>query len=419
MKYLLLLIMLGGNLLSGGQENIYQKDLQALRSVLEKTPSFSVQIKGKKQKSFDSLYTKLVLDPVSSPRDYQYFFNLSQLVFALKDNHLGFYQLPGVASGRENGGDTGSVGLNVVDSLEKILAYQPVDSLEGIYYYQRFYTVGIFKSSFGTYTGVIFQSAVDNWTRGHIAIMLYRLPDGRYNAIYRHPVFKNFMLKANEKYKSGVLLNSKFYASYSDKPYSKYIDVMDYVNVCGTGSKFQLRRIDHNTQYMMIRTFQSDSRNNKASVHFYDSIKGLITANYLILDLRNNEGGSYRESNRYLKLLKKYLKEKAVYVLVNNQTVSQAEIFLLKLRRFKRVTVLGETTNGMLSYGSNYGKIIKLPSGYFSIYPTDMKGSRKLLQYEDAGIPPDIALDVATDWIEQAISIIQKKQHSLRMGRDN
>ena len=116
-----------------------------------------------------------------------------------------------------------------------------------------------------------------------------------------------------------------------------------------------------------------------------------------------------KETRNYGKLLKKYTRKGQLYVLINNGTISQAEIFTLQLKRLPNVTLLGETTRGMLTYGSNEGKRVKLPGGSFEIYPTDMKGSARLLRYEDVGIQPEMYLNKEKDWIEQAVDVIRKK----------
>lgn len=112
---------------------------------------------------------------------------------------------------------------------------------------------------------------------------------------------------------------------------------------------------------------------------------------------------------KYFSLLKDFTRKGHLYILLNNGTISQAEIFTLKLQELKNVTTAGQTTKGMLSYGSNYGKREKLPSGKYEIYPTDMKGRPKFLQYEDRGINPEIVLKNETDWIEQVVQIIREK----------
>jgi C-terminal processing protease CtpA/Prc len=144
------------------------------------------------------------------------------------------------------------------------------------------------------------------------------------------------------------------------------------------------------------------------SQQFYDSIKNLLSGPNLILDLRNNDGGANKVSKKFLKLIRHYTKTGQVYVLINNGTLSQGEIFTLQLKQLKNVKTLGQTTRGMLTYGSNYGNRVKLPSQSFEVYITDMKGDKRLIPYENYGINPDITLSDTKDWIEQTIEIIRK-----------
>ncbi|KLT65777.1 hypothetical protein AB669_09820 [Pedobacter sp. BMA] len=75
---------------------------------------------------------------------------------------------------------------------------------------------------------------------------------------------------------------------------------------------------------------------------------------------------------------------------------------------------LGETTRGTITYGSNYGKTVSLPSGRFIFYPTDMKGRKKDLIYESIGIRPDIILDpFGDDWIEQTLNYVNNERVKL------
>lgn len=112
---------------------------------------------------------------------------------------------------------------------------------------------------------------------------------------------------------------------------------------------------------------------------------------------------------KYYSLLKKYVKNKRLYVILNNGTISQAEIFTLKLKSLNNVTAVGQTTKGMLAYGNNYDQREKLASGRFEIYPTGVKGRGNLLQYEDYGIKPGIILQNDSNWIDQIVEIIRKK----------
>lgn len=404
---------------SNGQINTYLEDLAALKFVLQKTPSYKSQIKGDKQALFNSLYERLASDTTSNPHSFKYFYNLSQLIFPLKDNHLGFYQIA-VYDNFKNKERIDSFirtkefleyptfHINI-DSLKNVLAKRPADSVEGIYNYGRFYSVGLFKRVDKEYVGVIIDSDVNLWRNGQIAIHLYEYAPNLFKAIYGHPLSKNFILQTNEKYRNQSLVNSYFYSSYSLDIYSKQHRTVDYVNLSKNSSKFELKSINGDIQYLLLRSFQRHSITTQQSKNFYDSIKNLLTAKTLILDLRNNEGGATKESRKYLRLLKKFTRNGNLYVLLNNGTLSQAEIFTLQLKKLKNVTTVGQTTKGMLAYGSNYGKRERLPSGRFEIYPTDMKGNAKLLQYEDYGINPDIILRDNRDWIEQTVEIIRKK----------
>lgn len=404
---------------SNGQINTYLADLAALKFVLQKTPSYKSQIKGNKQALFNTLYEQLASDTTSNPHSFKYFYNLSQLIFPLKDNHLGFYQIAAYDNFKNKERIDSFIGTKEfldyptfhinIDSLKYVLAKRPADSVEGIYNYGRFYSVGLFKRVDKEYVGVIIDSDVNLWRKGQIAIHLYEYAPNLFKAIYGHPLSKKFILQTNEKYRNQSLVNSYFYSSYSLDIYSKQHRTVDYVNLSKNSSKFELKSINGNIQYLLLRSFQRNKITIQQSKNFYDSIKNVLTAKSLILDLRNNEGGATKENRKYLRLLKKFTRNGNLYVLLNNGTLSQAEIFTLQLKKLKNVTTVGQTTKGMLVYGSNYGKRERLPSGRFEIYPTDMKGNAKLLQYEDYGINPDIILRDDRDWIEQTVEIIRKK----------
>ncbi|MFN7540181.1 MAG: S41 family peptidase [Bacteroidota bacterium] len=404
---------------SNGQINTYLEDLAALKFVLQKTPSYKSQIKGDKQALFNSLYERLASDTTSNPHSFKYFYNLSQLIFPLKDNHLGFYQIAAYDNFKNKERIDSFIGTKEfldyptfhinIDSLKYVLAKRPADSVEGIYNYGRFYSVGLFKRVDKEYVGVIIDSDVNLWRKGQIAIHLYEYAPNLFKAIYGHPLSKKFILQTNEKYRNQSLVNSYFYSSYSLDIYSKRHRTVDYVNLSKNSSKFELKSINGNIQYLLLRSFHRNKITIQQSKNFYDSIKNVLTAKSLILDLRNNEGGATKENRKYLRLLKKFTRNGNLYVLLNNGTLSQAEIFTLQLKKLKNVTTVGQTTKGMLVYGSNYGKRERLPSGRFEIYPTDMKGNAKLLQYEDYGINPDIILRDDRDWIEQTVEIIRKK----------
>lgn len=358
MRIIAVLTLLSFNILSSAQTNTYLKDLEALRSILQKTPSYKAQITGEQLTEYNRLYQQLAIDTISDPIDYKYFFNLSQLIFPLRDNHIGFYQ----HANYNNFTNKESVDRYIastefskhpridinIDSMKLSLSLKPADSP------------------------------------------------------------KNFIMFANEKYRHETLVNSFFYNSYSQQRYSKKVQNVDYINLPANAPDFEFSSINNNIQYIRIGSFQRNTSITQKSRDLYDSIlHNLITSN-LIIDLRNQEGGAAIEAKKYLNLFQKFTKKGKLYLLVNNETLSQAEMFILKLKKSNNVVVVGETTQGKLTYGSNYGNWQKLPSGKFEVYPTDMKGKKEHLIYEDYGIVPDITLNDDSDWIDQLVSIINK-----------
>ena len=421
MKFLLLFILTLLFISTNAQNNItYQNDLQGLKAIIEKTTSFKSQMIGKKKNDYNNLYSVLAADTTKELSSYEYFYNLSQLLFPLRDNHIGFYQSSNYDNFKTKGSidsfintkeflDYPSYKINI-DSLKSILEKKPVDSLEGVYYYDKYYTIGLFKTSQKEYVGVVLNSIINLWKVGQIALHLYEQEPGIFKAIYGHPLTKAWILEPIEKSRNQSLINSSFYASYSQSVYSKKIVDSDYVNLPKSKSKFELKTLDENIQYLRIQSFQRNSLTSKNSANFFDSIKNKLSFSNIIVDLRNNEGGAAKERRKYVKLLRIAKRKSNLYLLVNNGTLSQAEIFLLKVRKFKNVTVVGQTTKGKLAYGSNYGKTIKLPSRNYQIYPTDMKGRKSYLKYESYGIVPEIQLNNNSDLLTQTINLIGKRK---------
>ncbi|MTG97239.1 S41 family peptidase [Myroides albus] len=93
-----------------------------------------------------------------------------------------------------------------------------------------------------------------------------------------------------------------------------------------------------------------------------------------------------------------------IYVLVNFNTISNAEQFTLKLKKLNNVMVLGGNTKRMLTYGRNYAVDKVSPSAFFKIHFSGLNTHwRKYLSYEGKGVRPDFYLSSTEDWIEQAI----------------
>lgn len=419
MKIILSLVFLCSVTTSIAQTDAYLADLKALRAILEKTYSYKDQIKGDRLLSYNILYDRLASDTVGKLDDHRYFYNLSQLIFPLKDNHIVFYQIPDYDyfKGQEDIDrfvktaeflKYPTLPINI-DSLKMELLKRSADSIEGIYHYGEMYSVGLFKNGNQELTGVVVDSNVPLWTKGQVAIYLYQYNPGQYKAIYGHPSYKFFILHTNEKYLNQSLANSYFYLPGSHTVYTKNTEHNDHVNLPENSPKFQFKNINQKTQYLLLRTFQINPSTMKESLEFYESMKDSINRENLVLDLRNNEGGATKEAQKYFKVLKAYSRKGRTYILTNNETLSQAEMLILRLKKLPNVTIVGQTTKGMLTYGNNYDTKEKLPSGKFVVIPTDMKGKAEHLRHENIGIEPDIPLSANTNWVDQVVEIINKK----------
>jgi hypothetical protein len=388
----------------GQTNNTYLADLTSLRTILQKTPSYKDQIKGEKLTAYNELFDRLKGDSATITSSYKYFYNLAQLFFPFQDNHLGFRQIDKFPKESEYPKYEGNI-----DSLKSVLINKSLDSIEGIYFYGDSYTIGVFKNAPKEYIGVVLDSKTSIWKKGQIAVHLYETLPNYFKAVYGHPKYKNLLLYPIEKYSHHSLVNSYFYSSLSESIYTKVIRRTDYINLPRSIYDFHFNSISPDIQYLHIKHFSADNIAMKKSQSFYDSIKNSLTAPKLIIDLRNNNGGASKVSKKFFNLIEQYVKAGQVYVLVNNGTMSQGEIFTLQLKQLNNVKVLGQTTKGMLTYGSNEGKREKLPSQAFDIYITDMNGNKRLIPYENYGITPDITLTDDKDWIDQTIEIIRKK----------
>lgn len=379
--FLLLVGMLSTQILVA-QQNPNQADLEALYTAIQKTPSYKKLVKG--NKGYQQLYEN-VKQKIADADEKQTFKQLSRLVSAINDNHLGFYRTP----------DTTlkpvyiSLPLNT-DSLKKLLQLKDENALEGIYYASN--------HGFGLYANGDKAYQMVSLTNGILIAEIFHTPYNGFDLLLYSGKPVPYNLIKNARLVNGTLLGTPF-TKFKEKKFS----ILDK-----RSESFEYKPLNETVGYLRLSSFSSTNANIKKSDEFYATIAAKITTQKLIVDLRGNTGGGYKNSGKFLKLLKNYKGE--IFILQNAATVSNAEQFILELKPLKNVTTLGEQTKGMITFGSNYGEKIVLPSGRFTFYPTDMKGSNRDLTYESKGINPDISLDVfKEDWIKQTLEYIKKR----------
>jgi hypothetical protein len=281
-----------------------------------------------------------------------------------------------------------------LEKLEQELAEMPVEKIEGIYSFKEFFTIGIYKEkNEQTYKGVVLKTTIPTWQRGEQLFKMVPIGGDRFRVIYGSYVNKR-LVSTFTYFKDGEFFSLNF----SKK------DPNPYYRVEYPDSTYLLRDIDDQVQYLKLGSFKSSSEGIKKATAFYQKIQDELVKPYLIVDLRNNGGGGQKNSKQFLKLLSKY--KGKVYVLANYLTASNAEQFILRLRKKRDFTFLGDNTNGTIAYGRNYDTFLESPDKQFVISFTDMN-FHHFLEYERVGIPPDQYLSLDSSWLEQTLEVIK------------
>lgn len=371
-------------------------DLTILKDIIKKTPSFKSQIKGQRKKEFDKLYEKLTLKVDEKNTELQHFEILSELVGQINDNHFVLQYIPDTSFDWERYSDKlyvskflkkdyilnhPKVKINI-DSLELSLKNKQTNEVEGIYYFQSSsHKIGVFKVNDSVYNGMILESLYPIWEKGDLCFVLKEKSPNYFHSINYLISQKTLQFNKNEKYKDGELLGYNI---------SKTIKKNSYPFIPDSLKKFYSYKINSNTRYVRLGDFMVNPSNKKRSSIFFNELKSSMNEKVILLDLRNNNGGYFVISRPFLKLFKRYSKKNEIKVLINRKTVSNTEQFVIRLKKYNNVTLFGEDTEGMITYGSNYGRQIPLKSKGLFVYPTDMRGLKKDLQYETIGISPNI-----------------------------
>lgn len=375
----LIIVLLG--LVAFAQQDQNQADLEALYQAVQKMPSYKKLLKGKS--NYQQLYQE-VKEKLKDADERTAFMQLSRLLYFINDNHLGFYRTPDSAL------KTAYVTLPVnIDSLRKQLAQKDKNELEGIYYMGD-YDFGLYTTDQQHYKLILLKNGI---LMGEII----KTPYGGYDGVQYGGRHVPYQLIKNVRLINGQLIGMPFVKS-REKRFS---------TLAKSAESFEYKDLNEDVGYLRLSSFSADNANVKKSEAFFKTINGRLASKYLIVDLRNNMGGAYKTSQKFIDLLKKY--KGKIFILQNAQTVSNAEQVIIALKGQKNIVTLGEQTKGMITFGSNYGKTILLPSGRFTFYPTDMIGVDRDLAYESKGVDPDVPLNpYQGDWIEQALEYIKK-----------
>ncbi|TQI71908.1 peptidase S41-like protein [Gramella sp. Hel_I_59] len=326
--------------------------------------------------------------------EYDCFQQMSKILVTLNDRHNMMYSEVGFDV---NQSDTTYQEFpefeGDLDSLKTKLELKPLEDVEGIYSRDGF-SIGVYKSE-ENLTLVNLSGGEEVWQKGEIIGRFLKYGNGRYLAAigqFHDKQLVNFPLEI----KNGHISKLQLSKSNASPDLSSIEDTETY----------QYSKSGDIT-YMRIGSFSGYNPVLKNAENFYKSLEEKPVTKDLILDLRDNGGGGDRNSDILYKYLRKNYKNARLYVLINGNTVSNAEQFALRLQKFKNVTLLGSKTSGTIAY--ELGKTYDFPCYNFKGFFT-FKGDKKYLEYESVGVQPEISLDNSEDWIKQTKEYIAKSK---------
>lgn len=411
MKFLLTFLfiaLLSGNLYAQNNQDLHHQDLEFLYQTLRSTPGYKAQIKGEKLKAYQALYNELKKASIG-PTTLDTFYTYSQLLWPIKDMHLGLQQVWDYDLNLQMLSDSSYISNYrktpafqqfprsqvSLDSLEKELRKKPNDSIEGIYQAGNLGSVGIYRTSKAdSLVGVILTATYRNSAPGQLFAIFKETAPGKYRAVHANLLTRSLVYARNVGFNKGMF-NQLSLRKATSGTYAELWSQESYL----------FKNLSATHQYLYLGNFHSFTNSLRHAKTFHDRIKDSLTAANLILDLRGNSGGGEKSSTQFLQLIRNYAKKGKVSVLVNRFSMSHAERFTLELKKINGLTVYGETTAGIIAYGKNTDQIPILPSKRFRVYNTDMKDPADYLIYEEIGIQPDVFLDESADWIQQVLRL--------------
>ncbi len=387
-----------------------KKDLEFLVVKMKEMPSYKHQIKKQnKEASFQEQYSAMA-EQMSGPITiHNCYLLLNQMMATVTDIHATVLSNI-IPLSTEKAKDSLELAKFMVSAafkkhpsslknLEEIsisLASKPKDGIEGIYYHADNLTVGIYSLGNEKYEGVVLESNLPLWTPGQLYMHLRKGTNDQFEiASYNLSTKKIYQIKSIA-FENGRLFNLV-----------KNNETKDYSIAPEENSDWEYKAINENTAYVYFGSFSRASKNKDAFNAFYEENRNNFKVANIIVDLRNNRGGSKKLSDPFYKLLKK--SGAKIYILTNQFTGSNGEQFTVQLKSIDGAVQLGHATWGMITYGFNYGRSYTTPSKLFDVMPTDMDFHNKFFKYEDIGVVPDRALEINRSWIDQTLALIEAK----------
>lgn len=269
------------------------------------------------------------------------------------------------------------------------------DSISGIYF-AGVDKILIKRETNNTWLGITLESNSSKWEKGKIRLVIKKT--------------KNNIFEIFEYFQNGYLFyqkdvkieNGRIHSTFWNKQ-NKYFFNQNHIN------NFTYKTINSSFDYFGIKTLNRTNSLIEEMDKFFNQNLGNLTKPNLIIDLRNNGGGSTKQAEKLLESLKNNENIIHIYIIINFKTASAAELVTLKLKEDKRTIIVGENSKGMIEYG--YGNKSYSSTSSCSEFKIDLsteQTNKNLSIYECIGIKPDYSLNNESDWIEQIININPK-----------
>lgn len=387
-KYLTLLLIFGVNLIFSQENNCDCIDeLNNISKLIENAESYKYQIKreGREaefKKWKEEIKREILNDSLSKFFCVGY---LQKYISFIDDRHNEIYFIPD------------KIAINVptysktIDTISK-----SNDSISGIYFAGSD-KILLKKESDSIWYGITLKSNSDEWTKGKIRLRINKTPNGSFELF--------------EYYQNGLLFYQKNIEISDGRIQSTFWNKENkYFFNKNHKENFTYKSVNPSFDYLGIKTLSRTNKLIKEADNFYNNYLDNLTKENLIIDLRNNGGGSINQAKPLFKALKRNKALQKIYVLINFKTASSAELTALALKKDIRTILAGENSRGMLTYGyGNQSFSTKTNCSEFKVVLSTKRTNRKYRKYEYVGIKPDYNLDNNSDWIDQIINLEAKK----------
>lgn len=258
--------------------NYYEKNLA----------SFADNVNSNNQAEYEAFKQTLQEEAKIQETQSDCFRILSYYVEFFKDNHASI-SMHSVNIDEENEEEVEAF-LNadlyqnreMYELTEADLQQYPLEDIRGVYTFGDVYKIAIIpnKTAFRDYIGVILESGSKLWKRGQVKVEIKKISDNHYQAF---SYLRNHSLRFSGRYqlKNGILGDTWVKTTQTDS-----------YNYSGTDdNELGFRMLNDSIAYLRIPTFSGDKTAQIDSL--YEVADATIREiPYLIIDIRNNGGGS-------------------------------------------------------------------------------------------------------------------------------